>query len=188
VIAVFNSGQTQAAISRALGMERKTIRRWLRRGEFPERKPPNLRLTESHCNESRQRRSYQNGFSYEDVGSLLESTGGSLPESTEAACRYTTEDELRSGLKRSWWTKVAATGAAVMFATLIAISLDMTCSRYARCVWRDCRLATDISTTGYAKEELLNPFRMSGVALPAKDRRQGSALLFWSSRSKGNGA
>jgi transposase len=40
VIALFNSGQTQAAISRTLGMERKTIRRWLRRGEFPERKPP----------------------------------------------------------------------------------------------------------------------------------------------------
>jgi transposase len=40
VVALFNSGQTQAAISRALGMERKTIRRWLRRGEFPERKPP----------------------------------------------------------------------------------------------------------------------------------------------------
>jgi transposase len=40
VVALFNSGQSQAAISRALGMERKTIRRWLRRGEFPERKPP----------------------------------------------------------------------------------------------------------------------------------------------------
>ena len=40
VMALFNSGQSQAAISRALGMERKTIRRWLRRGEFPERKPP----------------------------------------------------------------------------------------------------------------------------------------------------
>jgi transposase len=37
---LFNSGQSQAAISRALGMGRKTIRRWLRRGEFPERKPP----------------------------------------------------------------------------------------------------------------------------------------------------
>ena len=40
VIALLNSGQTQAAISRTLGMGRKTIRRWLRRGEFPERKPP----------------------------------------------------------------------------------------------------------------------------------------------------
>jgi len=40
VIALLNSGQTQAAISRTLGVGRKTIRRWLRRGEFPERKPP----------------------------------------------------------------------------------------------------------------------------------------------------
>jgi transposase len=40
VVAMFHSGQTQATISRALGMGRKTIRRWLRRGEFPERKPP----------------------------------------------------------------------------------------------------------------------------------------------------
>lgn len=40
VLALFNSGQSQAAISRALGMGRKTIRRWLGRGEFPERKPP----------------------------------------------------------------------------------------------------------------------------------------------------
>ncbi len=40
VMALSNSGQSQAAISRALGMGRKTIRRWLRRGEFPERKPP----------------------------------------------------------------------------------------------------------------------------------------------------
>ncbi|HEX2654173.1 MAG TPA: ISL3 family transposase, partial [Xanthobacteraceae bacterium] len=40
VMALFHSGQSQAAISRALGMGRKTIRRWLRRGEFPEREPP----------------------------------------------------------------------------------------------------------------------------------------------------
>jgi transposase len=40
VVALFNSGQSQVAISRALGIGRKTIRRWLRRGEFPERKPP----------------------------------------------------------------------------------------------------------------------------------------------------
>jgi transposase len=39
-MALFKSGQSQAAISRALGMGRKTIRRWLRRGEFPERKLP----------------------------------------------------------------------------------------------------------------------------------------------------
>jgi transposase len=43
VMALFQSGQSQAAISRALGIERKTIRRWLRRGEFPERKPPHRR-------------------------------------------------------------------------------------------------------------------------------------------------
>jgi transposase len=43
VVAMFNSGQSQAAISRSLGMERKTIRRWLRRGQFPERKPPHRR-------------------------------------------------------------------------------------------------------------------------------------------------
>jgi transposase len=40
VAALFKSGQSQAAISRALGIQRKTIRRWLRRGEFPERKLP----------------------------------------------------------------------------------------------------------------------------------------------------
>jgi transposase len=39
VIALFAAGHSQAAISRMLGMERKTIRRWLRRGQFPERKP-----------------------------------------------------------------------------------------------------------------------------------------------------
>jgi transposase len=43
VVAMLKSGQSQAAIGRALGMERKTIRRWLRRGEFPERKPPHRR-------------------------------------------------------------------------------------------------------------------------------------------------
>lgn len=43
VVSMFRSGQSQAAISRALGIERKTIRRWLRRGEFPERKPPHRR-------------------------------------------------------------------------------------------------------------------------------------------------
>jgi len=43
VVALFNAGESQAAISRSLGIERKTIRRWLRRGEFPERKPPHRR-------------------------------------------------------------------------------------------------------------------------------------------------
>ena len=40
VVELFNAGHSQVAISRALGMGRKTIRRWLKRGEFPERKPP----------------------------------------------------------------------------------------------------------------------------------------------------
>ena len=43
VVSMFNSGQSQAAIARALGLERKTIRRWLRSGQFPERKPPHRR-------------------------------------------------------------------------------------------------------------------------------------------------
>jgi transposase len=43
VVSMFNSGQSQAAIARALGMGRKTIRRWLRGGQFPERKPPHRR-------------------------------------------------------------------------------------------------------------------------------------------------
>jgi transposase len=43
VVALFNAGQSQAAISRELGMERKTVRRWLRGGQFPERKPPHRR-------------------------------------------------------------------------------------------------------------------------------------------------
>jgi transposase len=40
VVALFHSGHSQAAISRTLGIGKKTVRRWLRRGEFPERKPP----------------------------------------------------------------------------------------------------------------------------------------------------
>src|SRR4051812_14985259 len=40
VVALFQSGHSQAGISKALGLQRKTIRRWLRGGEFPERKPP----------------------------------------------------------------------------------------------------------------------------------------------------
>lgn len=43
VVGLFKSGQSQAAISRTLGIQRKTIRRWLRGGEFPERKPPHRR-------------------------------------------------------------------------------------------------------------------------------------------------
>jgi hypothetical protein len=40
LIAMSKTWQSQAAISRALDMGRKTVRRWLRRGQFPERKPP----------------------------------------------------------------------------------------------------------------------------------------------------
>jgi transposase len=40
VVALFDGGHSQRDISRELGMNRKTIQRWLRRDEFPERKPP----------------------------------------------------------------------------------------------------------------------------------------------------
>jgi transposase len=40
VVALFQAGRSQRDIARELNMTRKTIRRWLRRGEFPERKPP----------------------------------------------------------------------------------------------------------------------------------------------------
>jgi transposase len=43
VVAMFNTGESQRAIARALGIGRRTVRRWLRRGEFPERKPPHRR-------------------------------------------------------------------------------------------------------------------------------------------------
>jgi transposase len=43
VVSLFNAGQSQVAISRALRIGRKTVRRWLRRREFPERKPPHRR-------------------------------------------------------------------------------------------------------------------------------------------------
>lgn len=39
VVALFHCGHSQAAISRTLGIGKKTVRRWLRRGEFPERQP-----------------------------------------------------------------------------------------------------------------------------------------------------
>jgi len=44
VIDLFNAGQSQAAISRELGIQRKTIRRWLRQKQFPERKAPHCRV------------------------------------------------------------------------------------------------------------------------------------------------
>jgi transposase len=40
VVALYHCGHSQAAISRTLGIGRKTVRRWLRHGQFPERKPP----------------------------------------------------------------------------------------------------------------------------------------------------
>jgi transposase len=46
VVALFQSCHSQAAISRALNIGRKTIRRRLRRGEFPERKPPHRAPTQ----------------------------------------------------------------------------------------------------------------------------------------------
>jgi transposase len=43
VVALANEGRSQSEISRELGIERKTVRRWLRRGQFPERKSPHRR-------------------------------------------------------------------------------------------------------------------------------------------------
>jgi transposase len=43
VVTMFHAGHSQRDISRELGMNRKTIQRWLRRDQFPERKPPHLR-------------------------------------------------------------------------------------------------------------------------------------------------
>ena len=40
VVTLYRQGHSQKAISRTLQIQRKTIRRWLRTGEFPERKPP----------------------------------------------------------------------------------------------------------------------------------------------------
>lgn len=39
VIGLYSAGHSQRAISSMLGIQTKTIRRWLRRGQFPERKP-----------------------------------------------------------------------------------------------------------------------------------------------------
>lgn len=38
VMALYQQGHSQRAIAHALSMERKTVRRWLRAGQFPERK------------------------------------------------------------------------------------------------------------------------------------------------------
>jgi transposase len=43
VVALFQAGRSQSEIAREMPMERKTVRRWLRRGQFPERKPPHRR-------------------------------------------------------------------------------------------------------------------------------------------------
>jgi transposase len=43
VVELFTQGYSQKAISRQLGMQTKTIRRWLRAGQFPERKPAHRR-------------------------------------------------------------------------------------------------------------------------------------------------
>ncbi len=43
VVELFGKGYSQKAISRELSIQTKTIRRWLRAGQFPERKPPHRR-------------------------------------------------------------------------------------------------------------------------------------------------
>ena len=43
VVALFQAGASHREISRALDLDRKTVRRWLRRGQFPERKTPHRR-------------------------------------------------------------------------------------------------------------------------------------------------
>jgi transposase len=40
VVQLHQEGHSQRAISQALQIQRKTVRRWLRAGQFPERKPP----------------------------------------------------------------------------------------------------------------------------------------------------
>jgi transposase len=49
VIELYQLGHTQRAISAEVGIERQTVRRWLRAGQFPERKPPSGRR--SHVRE-----------------------------------------------------------------------------------------------------------------------------------------
>ena len=48
VIDLYAKGYSKKAISRELGIETKTIRRWLRAGQFPERKPPHRRPPKVH--------------------------------------------------------------------------------------------------------------------------------------------
>ncbi len=49
VVELYRLGYTQRAISTEVGIQRKTVRRWLRAGQFPERKPPTGR--KSHVRE-----------------------------------------------------------------------------------------------------------------------------------------
>jgi transposase len=48
VVARFNACESQRSIGRALGIGRKTVQRWLRRGQFPERKRPYRRPAKVH--------------------------------------------------------------------------------------------------------------------------------------------
>ena len=43
VVELFEQGRSKQAISKELGIAYKTVRRWLRAGQFPERKPPSGR-------------------------------------------------------------------------------------------------------------------------------------------------
>lgn len=46
VVELHRSGYTQSAISAEMGIQRKTVRRWLRAGQFPERKEPTGRKSQ----------------------------------------------------------------------------------------------------------------------------------------------
>lgn len=48
MIDLYAKGYSKKAISRELGIETKTIRRWLRAGQFPDRKPPHRRPPKVH--------------------------------------------------------------------------------------------------------------------------------------------
>jgi transposase len=48
VVKLHNEGYSQVAISRTLKIQRKTVRRWLRSGQFPERKPPARKPAKVH--------------------------------------------------------------------------------------------------------------------------------------------
>ena len=48
VVELYNQGHSQRAISNELDIGRKTVRRWLRTGQFPERKPPHAKARQGH--------------------------------------------------------------------------------------------------------------------------------------------